>query len=154
MKKIVAVFATAFIVCCTAYASEQFDEWNPDAPALHTLIGYIETVTDPVSSEYIPPEDRIVVFDMDGTLFPELNPAYFSDYLLAHRILTDPSFEPDDEMLDHGAAGEDLRERWEKSGYQIISMEKDWRTIYGEGVVKTGSFHWMEDLTDEANWHF
>ena len=42
------------------------------------------------------------MFDMDGTLFPELNPAYFSDYLLAHRILTDPSYEPDDEMLEYG----------------------------------------------------
>ena len=59
-------------------------------------------MTDPVSSEYIPPGDRIAVFDMDGTLFPELNPAYFSDYLLAHRILTDPSYEPDDEMLEYG----------------------------------------------------
>ena len=66
------------------------------------MIGYVETVTDPVSSEYIPPGDRIAVFDMDGTLFPELNPAYFSDYLLAHRILTDPSYEPDDEMLEYG----------------------------------------------------
>ena len=58
MKKIIAAFVTAFIVCCTVCASEQFDEWNSDAPALYTLIGYVETVTDPVSFEYIPPEDR------------------------------------------------------------------------------------------------
>ena len=56
----------------------------------------------------------------------------------------------DDDVRDYGAAGEELRERWEESGYHVISMEKDWQTIYGEDVVKTGSFHWMEDLTDEA----
>jgi hypothetical protein len=71
-------------------------------------------VTDPVSSEYIPPEDRIAVFDMDGTLFPELNPAYFSDYLLAHRILTDPSYEPDDEMLEVGIASVEAVFDWRK----------------------------------------
>ena len=43
MKKIIAAFVTAFIVCCTVCASEQFDEWNSDAPALCTLIGYRKT---------------------------------------------------------------------------------------------------------------
>lgn len=38
----------------------------------------------------------------------------------------------------------------EGSGYHVISMKKDWQTIYGEGVVKTGSFHWLEDLTKET----
>ena len=59
-------------------------------------------VTDPESPDYIPPEVRIAVFDVDGTLYPERNPAYLADYLLAHRILTDPLYEPDDEMLEYG----------------------------------------------------
>ena len=82
--------------------SELFGDWNSDAPALNTLIDYVQTVTDPVSSEYIPSEDRIAVFDVDGTLFPELNPTTLADYLLAHRILTDPSYEPDEDMLEFG----------------------------------------------------
>ena len=60
----------------------------------------------------------------------------------------------DDDVRDYGVAGEELRERWEESGYHVISMEKDWQTIYGEGVVKTGSFHWVEDLAEEAKGHF
>jgi phosphoserine phosphatase len=378
MKKFMTIFSAAVIItCCTACASkpsttqdpenpeipessensetsENFlASWNADAPALDTLTGYVETVTDPESSDYIPPEDRIAVFDVDGTLFPEQNPTYLADYLLAHRLLTDPSYGPDDEMLefgrmlrdhmldgdfpdyvvdefdetynrafagmtlaefddfvarmlareadgfegmtyaeacydpmvevidylqkndfevflcsgndrlvcrtlaregnlnipqeniigtdvvlqvvqgtasdpegmtqaqgdyeagdsvirteqaivynykinkvtqiaqeigrrpvlsfgngggdvsmlnyticdnpykslafmlladddvrDYGTAGEELRERWESSGYQVISMEQDWQTIYGEDVVKTGSFHWLEDLSD------
>jgi len=38
--------------------------------------------------------------------------------------------------------------RWEEAGYQVISMKKDWQTIYGEDVVKTGSFRWLEDLME------
>jgi len=104
MRKTIAIFTAVFIMCSSASATEQFNDWNLDAPALNTLIDYAETVTDPVSSEFIPPEERIAVFDMDGTLFPELNPTYLADYLLAHRILTDPGYEPDDDMLEFGRA--------------------------------------------------
>ena len=28
-------------------------------------------------------------------------------------------------------------------------MANDWTTIYGENVVKTGSFHWLEELAED-----
>ena len=28
-------------------------------------------------------------------------------------------------------------------------MANDWKTIYGENVVKTGNFRWMEELADD-----
>ena len=28
-------------------------------------------------------------------------------------------------------------------------MRDDWKTIYGEDVVKTGEFHWMEELAED-----
>ena len=34
-------------------------------------------------------------------------------------------------------------------GYHVISMRDNWKTIYGEDVVKTGEFHWLEDLADD-----
>lgn len=76
-----------------------FADWNADAPALNYLIDYVESVTDPNSSDFIPVEDRIAVFDMDGTLCSELNPTYFEYYLFAWRVLADPNFTPDEEML-------------------------------------------------------
>jgi hypothetical protein len=79
-----------------------FADWNDGAPALGALINYVETVTDESSPDYIPPEDRIVVFDMDGTLCAELCPTYLEYYLLAWRILKDPSYTPDEEMLEFG----------------------------------------------------
>ncbi len=82
--------------------AETFAEWNPEAPALKTLIDYVEDVTDETSENYIPPVDRIATFDMDGTLCAELNPTYLEYYLLAWRILKDSSYEPDAEMLEFG----------------------------------------------------
>ena len=79
-----------------------FAAWNPDAPALNTLIDYVESVTDENSADYIPPVDRIAIFDMDGTLYGELFPTYLEYYVLAWRILKDPSIEPDTEMLNVG----------------------------------------------------
>ena len=86
-----------------AYEYEEiFADWNEGAPALDVLIDYVETVTDESSEDYIPPVDRIAVFDMDGTLCGELYPTYLEYYLLAQRILKDPSYEPDAEMLEFG----------------------------------------------------
>ena len=79
-----------------------FSQWNPDAPALNALIDYVETVTDESSPDFIPVANRIAVFDMDGTLYAELCPTYLEVYVLACRILTDPSFEPDEDLLQFG----------------------------------------------------
>ena len=81
---------------------EIFADWNDGAPALGALIEYMEAITDQSSPDYIPPADRIAVFDMDGTLCAELCPSYLEYYLLAWRILKDPSYTPDAEMLEFG----------------------------------------------------
>ncbi len=81
---------------------EIFADWNEGAPALETLIDYVEDVTDEDSEDYIPEYDRVAVFDMDGTVYGELYPTYLEYYMLAWRILKDPSFEPDEEMLEVG----------------------------------------------------
>ena len=57
----------------------------------------------------------------------------------------------DDEDRDYGneekALG--LKEQWEENGFNVISMKNDFLTIYGEGVEKTGTFHWAEELAHE-----
>ena len=79
-----------------------FADWNKDAPALKALIEFVEAVTDESSPDYIPPADRIATFDMDGTLCGELYPTYLEYYLLERRIFCDPSYTPDEEMLEFG----------------------------------------------------
>ena len=81
---------------------EVFEQWNEDAESLHTLIEYVEDVTNPDSPNFIPVEDRYATFDMDGTLMGELFPTYLEVVLLTYRILADPSYQPDEEMLEFG----------------------------------------------------
>ena len=57
----------------------------------------------------------------------------------------------DDGERDYGNPdkGPELREKWEGMGFNVISMHDDWLTIYGEDVVKTGEFHWLDDLAED-----
>lgn len=80
-------------------AKNDFKEWN-DCTALTSLISYVETVTDKKSPDYIPVEDRIAVFDMDGTLCGELFPEYLEYLLLAYRCLDDPNYEASEELKE------------------------------------------------------
>ncbi|MBR4702370.1 MAG: S-layer homology domain-containing protein [Oscillospiraceae bacterium] len=66
--------------------------WTPGAEAKSALISYVRAVTDETGPDYIPVEDRIAVFDLDGTLFCETDPNYFDYTLLAYRVLTDPDY--------------------------------------------------------------
>ena len=55
--------------------------------AAESINEYISAVTDESSPDFIPPEDRIAVFDLDGTLMCETDPfcfeyMVFSDYAL------------------------------------------------------------------------
>ena len=79
-----------------------FSQWNPEAPALKALTDYMAAVTDEASPDYIPPEDRIATFDVDGTLMGELFPTYLEVAILTYRILRDPTYQPDAEMLEFG----------------------------------------------------
>ncbi len=81
----------AFALAEEAAKTEEavFQHWNEDAPALNALISYVEAVTDENSPDYIPKEDRIAVFDLDGTLMCETYPfcfeyMVFADYALKH----------------------------------------------------------------------
>ena len=57
----------------------------------------------------------------------------------------------DDDVRDYGhpEKGPELRKQWEDMGFHVISMRDDWKTIYGENVVRTGEFHWLEDYSDD-----
>ena len=58
----------------------------------------------------------------------------------------------DDGERDYGSTekAQPLKEKWLESGYIVISMKDDFRTIYGDGVKKTGTFHWLEEFTDRG----
>lgn len=57
----------------------------------------------------------------------------------------------DNEELDYGNTEKtrELGKEWEADGFHVISMKDDFRTIYGDNVTKTGSFHWEEELAED-----
>ena len=71
-----------------------FHYWNKNAPAFQKLTTYVKAVTDPASPDFIPAEDRIAVFDLDGTLICETTPSYFEWMLYLERVLNDPDYKP------------------------------------------------------------
>ncbi len=79
--------------------ANRFSLWREDAAAKKALIEYVEAVTDKNSGEYIPPVDRIAVFDLDGTLFCETDPTWFDFMLYKYRIQDDPAYR--DRATDH-----------------------------------------------------
>ncbi len=66
--------------------------WTDTAPLKKQLIDYVNAVTVEGSADFIPVEDRIAVFDMDGTLCCETDPGYFDHKLLYHRVMEDPEY--------------------------------------------------------------
>ena len=99
----VLVLTTA---CNKNESKEYFKLWN-ECSALTTLKAYVEDVTNKKSENYIPVEDRIVTFDMDGTFVGELYPTYFEYNLLEYRGLDDPTYKDKDPYVVEAA--QDIR---------------------------------------------
>ncbi|MBQ0124638.1 MAG: hypothetical protein KBS58_07390 [Bacteroidales bacterium] len=74
-----------------------FQYWNQDSPALKELKAFVAIVTDPKCKGYVPPQDRVATFDVDGTLMCETAPFYFNWMLFFHRYLHDSTFTPPEE---------------------------------------------------------
>lgn len=76
----------------SAVKADALSLWTADAEAKKALVTYVESVTDENSPDFIPVEDRIAVFDMDGTILCETDPYYFDHCLLVYRVLEDPEY--------------------------------------------------------------
>ena len=66
--------------------------WN-DSPARKSIVDFVEAVTLPDGPSYVPPQERIAVFDNDGTLWCE-KPLYIQlDYIL-RRLTAQAEIDP------------------------------------------------------------
>ena len=67
-----------------AVADEHLPSWN-DSANKQAIIKFVERTTTPGSDGYVPPAERIAVFDNDGTLWAE-QPAYFQLIFIFDRV--------------------------------------------------------------------
>lgn len=88
-----------FLSSCGQKPAEfSFTQWTPEAPAIEILKDYVQDVTSEKSPNFVMVEDRIAVFDMDGTLMCELFPSYFEWLMFTQRVLNDPTYTAPDEV--------------------------------------------------------
>lgn len=106
-KCLIAILIPIALSASGCSKKQYFSLWN-ECSALTTLKAYVEDVTNPKSDNFIPVEDRIATFDMDGTFVGELYKTYFEYNLLEYRALDDASYtQKDAEVVE---VAEQIRE--------------------------------------------
>ena len=76
----------------------QLEYWTEGSAAKAEIEKYVAEVTDPASEKFIPAEDRIVCFDLDGTLIGEHYPSDFKYMMFIHRVLYDENYKASEDM--------------------------------------------------------
>ena len=106
IKKSVSSLMVCMMLCSiitgcakTSENEEIFTTWVDDSKPIAALKEYVEDVTNKKSPNYIPVEDRIAAFDLDGTLYCETFPIYGEWLLFADYVLNMSDYEASAEIL-------------------------------------------------------
>jgi len=87
-RTLFTVFTLGFILVfgrpATAQTVDSLPSWN-DGKAKQSIIEFVATVTEEGSPDFVPPAERIAVFDNDGTLWAE-RPMYFQLLFALDRV--------------------------------------------------------------------
>ncbi|GJM14871.1 MAG: haloacid dehalogenase [Thermodesulfobacteriota bacterium] len=84
-KKLLYIFVLLiFTMAGNLHAEDTLPSWN-DGATKQSIITFVEEVTDKDSKSYVKSEERIAVFDNDGTLWAE-KPIYFQLEFVKDRI--------------------------------------------------------------------
>ena len=105
MKKLISLLTLYALICsaitgCAQKPAEEaaFTNWVDGSAPISALKAYVETVTDEKSEDFIPAEDRIAVFDLDGTLYCETFPIYGEWLLFSDYVLNTPDYDAPEEI--------------------------------------------------------
>lgn len=108
MKKMMLLILALALLTLPAWAQgETIENWAADSPAMQSIVAFVSESVDESAPGFIPVEDRVAVFDMDGTLYGERFPTYFNDWLYINRALHDDSYQAPEELRAFAQAWED-----------------------------------------------
>ena len=108
MKKMMLLILALALLTLPAWAQgETIENWAVDSPAMQSIVDFVSESVDESAPGFIPVEDRVAVFDMDGTLYGERFPTYFNDWLYINRALNDDSYQAPEELRAFAQAWED-----------------------------------------------
>jgi hypothetical protein len=139
LKIFLVTFLYFFVSCKNEKGSEKINtnplsSWN-ETKSKHDILDFVKTVTDSTNENYVKPEDRIVTFDNDGTLWSE-QPAYFQLFFAIDRI----------------KALSPLHPEWQKDKILKAVIDGDMKTMMsgGEaGLLKTVMISHAGNTTEE-----
>lgn len=84
MRRTFITFISSSLLLANAFAADPLPSWSDTAPK-QAIKAFVEKVTKPGSPDFIPPPERIAVFDNDGCLWSE-QPMYFQAFFIFDRI--------------------------------------------------------------------
>ncbi len=79
-----ALFCALVFTASSSRAADPLSSWN-DGAAKQSIVKFVERVTKNGSPDFVPPAERIAVFDNDGTLWAE-QPMYFQFLFALDRV--------------------------------------------------------------------
>lgn len=107
MHRLIALLVVTVLATPLAAVADPLPSWNPTTTKA-AIIDFVTRVSDPYSDDFVPDEERIAVFDNDGTLWSE-QPMYFQGLFALQRLQekakADPSILTSD-TLQAAAAGD------------------------------------------------
>lgn len=98
MTLLLIIAGAGSIPVFAAEGKASLEYWSEGSKAAESITEYVEAATDETSDSYIPAEDRLAVFDLDGTIIGELYPSYFEYMMFIHRALYDRNYEAPADM--------------------------------------------------------
>ena len=123
--------------------------WNDGTGAKKSLIDYVSDVTKDGWADFIPVEDRIAVFDMDGTLACETFYTYYDTMMFIEYCLNDHPERVSNELKEVAAsikpgyvADETLARNFAKA-YAGMTVEEFYNYAVEFGKKETTSFNNM-----------
>ncbi|MBT5002105.1 MAG: haloacid dehalogenase-like hydrolase [Tateyamaria sp.] len=142
MKYFIAAGLSMF---ASAILADPLPSWS-ETDTKQAIINFVERVTDPTSPDYVTAEDRVAVFDNDGTLWSE-QPVYFqlayALYSLEKKAASDPSILTSD-TLRAAASGdvETVIESGSEGLLEVIAVSHSGMTVnnFQDDVV-----NWLEN---------
>lgn len=88
------VFCTIAVCIVQCYAqTDPLPSWN-ECPAKRAIMGFIQVTTDEKNHSYVAPQDRVAVFDQDGTLWVE-HPIYTQGMFALDQVVEHASKHPE-----------------------------------------------------------
>ena len=110
-----------------------FKYWNLNSSSLKSIINYVRDVSNKKSKNFIPKQDRIALFDFDGTIYGEKAPLYIEYYMYYDFLKNNPNFLQNEPLKS-------IFKRLEQScrAKKLIDFELEYDAIEAEAKIYKG----------------